>query len=234
MFYFRLNKMTIFDNEESKFLWHKDEADVRIVSFITTGNNELPNLGEWIGENDETKKKQVLAGIIDHVVAKHILTEVEHVKDGQTLTFGDTGYVVYQTEKIPQDFNWCLLVLNSKQDLRDLGEQIGSIVDAPEFDSFAASLAILVAGAVNPSYIAGVAIAKFITMTTASVLKQKGDKQLGLLYMSLNRTEHYLHGERKRDDVPDLTGNLRIDYSIFGFDSSDSSLSMHKRLASSR
>ena len=36
--------------------------------------------------------------------------------------------------------------------------------------------------------------------------------------MSLNRWEHYPNGERNSEGVPDLTGNMLIDYSIFGFD----------------
>lgn len=218
MFYFRINKIKIFDNEEKRFLWHEDAADVRIISFITTGNDDLPNLNEWLKETDEAKKKELLAGIVAKIVAQRILTEVENVKDGQALTFGDTGYVMYQAKSIPLDFNWCLLVVNSKQNLRNLGKQVGNIASTPEFDTFASNLAKVIAGATNPTFLAGVAIAKYVTSTVADVLKQKGDKQLGMLYMSLNRNEHYIHGERKKDDVPDLTGNLLIDYSIFAFE----------------
>jgi len=42
------------------------------------------------------------------------------------------------------------------------------------------------------------------------------DDQIGLSYQSFNRFEHYPHGERKRDDVPDLSNNVRIAYSLFG------------------
>ena len=42
------------------------------------------------------------------------------------------------------------------------------------------------------------------------------DDQVGLYYLSLNRLEHYPNGERKRDEVPDLSNNVRVDYSIFG------------------
>jgi len=42
------------------------------------------------------------------------------------------------------------------------------------------------------------------------------DDQVGLAYQSFNKPEHYPHGERKRDDVPDLSNNVLIDYSIFG------------------
>lgn len=35
--------------------------------------------------------------------------------------------------------------------------------------------------------------------------------------MSLNKQEHYRYGERKRDGNPDLSGNIRVDHSIFAF-----------------
>ena len=37
-------------------------------------------------------------------------------------------------------------------------------------------------------------------------------------HLSLNRMEYYPNGERKRDDVPDLSNNVRVDDSIFGAD----------------
>lgn len=58
-------------------------------------------------------------------------------------------------------------------------------------------------------------IAKFLTNIVSTTLKNNPDDQLGLLYMSLNKQEHYRYGERKRDGIPDLTGNIRVDYSLF-------------------
>ncbi|MDR1336387.1 MAG: hypothetical protein LBK22_06125 [Tannerella sp.] len=36
----------------------------------------------------------------------------------------------------------------------------------------------------------------------------------------LNRTEHYPHGTRDPQDVYDSTGNIQLDYTLFGFDKS--------------
>lgn len=41
---------------------------------------------------------------------------------------------------------------------------------------------------------------------------------IGILYMSLNRREHYLHGDRKKDNVPDLQNQMTINYPIFAYD----------------
>jgi hypothetical protein len=48
------------------------------------------------------------------------------------------------------------------------------------------------------------------------VLVRNLDDQVGVYYLSLNRIEHYPNDERKRDDVPDLSNNVRDNYSIFG------------------
>ncbi len=42
------------------------------------------------------------------------------------------------------------------------------------------------------------------------------DDQVGLYYLSLNRMEHNPNGQCKRDDVPDLSNNVQVNYSIFG------------------
>jgi hypothetical protein len=55
-----------------------------------------------------------------------------------------------------------------------------------------------------------------VSRAIPQVLVRNRDDQVGLYYLSLNRMEHYPNGERKRDDVPDLSNNVRVDYSIFG------------------
>jgi hypothetical protein len=219
MFYFRINKLRILDNRTSAFLFFKkDLADVKIVSFVTTDNADLPELDAWFRERDPAKKKALLAAAVSGVVASRILTEVDHVKDNQTLTFGDTGYVLYQTTGVPENFNWCFTAVKSKRGTREFGATLAGIVSDPEFDGFSGNLGTLISKAGNPVYEAGVAVAKFVTGTAAKILQASGDDQIGILYMSLNRPQHYVHGERKADDVPDLTGNLIVDYSLFGYE----------------
>jgi hypothetical protein len=36
--------------------------------------------------------------------------------------------------------------------------------------------------------------------------------------MPLNHEAHYPHGICNRQDVPDSTGNIRVDYTLFGFE----------------
>jgi hypothetical protein len=221
MFYFRLNKLKILDNRTDAFLFFKkDLATVKIMSFVTTDNADLPDLEIWINENDPAKKQVALANAVAAVLASRILIPIEQVKDNQTMTFGDAGYVVFESPKIPDNFNWCFLAMKDERSTRQAGQILNSVLADPEFGSFSSQLGILVAGAVNPIFSAAVEVAKFTTGIVGKILANDGDQQVGLLYTSLNRQQHYPHGIRNSDDVSDLIGNMRVDYAIFGVDTS--------------
>lgn len=218
MFYFRINKLRVLDNRTRAFLFFKkDLANVKIISFVTTNNTDLPDLESWMAENDPAKKRTLLSAAVTNLLASRILTPIEHVKDQQTIFFGDTGYVLFEAKTIPDDFNWCFVAVKSNRGERELGQLLGEVLADPGFDSFASNLGTLIVGAANPLFAAGVAVSKFATGVISKILENKGDEQVGLLYMSLDRNEHYPHGVRNSDNVPDLTGNLLIDYAVFGF-----------------
>jgi len=219
MFYFRIDKVRILDNRENGFLFFsRDLAEIKLVSFITTGDTAFPDLDPFLAETDPEKKKKLAAAMVTQVVSNRNLATIDNVKDDQRITFGDTGYVVFQADRIPQDFNWCFVALEDDGDVRDVGASIDEVLQNPGFDAFTANLAVLVGAAANPGFAAGVVVSKFVAGVVADNLKKKKDDLAGLLYMSLNRREHYPHGERKRDDVGDLTGNMFVDYSLFGFE----------------
>lgn len=224
MFYFRLNKVVILDNGAIKpFLgiFGHDFADVKFLSFVTPSNIDLPSLDAFIQETDATKRKALLASAVQEVVASRELTEVSRVTDHAVLTFGDTGYVLYQSDDIPESFNWTFLAIKSNQGFRNVGQHTQEVLQDPAFGTFSTDLLTLVttaAGAANPAYAAGIAIAKFAAQIAAQNMARTGDKQLGLVYMSLDRVQHYPHGERKSDGVVDLTNNMTFDYSIFAFE----------------
>jgi hypothetical protein len=155
------------------------------------------------------------------VVASRELTQVSRVTDHAKLTFGDTGYVLYESDEIPESFNWTFLAIKSNRGFRDAGAHAREVLQDPGFGQFSQDLFTLIstgAAAVNPAYAAGAAVAKFAAQIAAQNMAKTGDRQLGLVYMSLNRAEHYPHGERKADDVTDLTNNMTFDYSIFAFE----------------
>ncbi len=221
MFFFRINKLRIVDNKEKpKYLglFGPDIAQIKIISFVTTDNMALPDMTEFLQTNDPIQRKNVLKAAVSQVVESRILTMVDNIKDNHIMFFGDTGYVLYHSKNIPEHFDWQFVVYESDKSLRDTALMIEDIVNDEEFDNFTTNLSTLIMGAVNPAYTASVAIGKFATKVTLKIASKNDDDMIGIVYMSLNRWEHYPFGERKKDDVPDMTNNMLIDYSIFGFD----------------
>lgn len=219
MFYFRVNKIRIVDNRESGFWFFKrDLAEIKLISFITTGDTSFPDLDGFVSATDPAEKARLAETMVKQVVSSRLLTTVRDVRDGQTLTFGDTGYVLYQAESIPSDFHWCLLALEDDGGDRKLGEAIKGIAQHDKFGEFTDALAVAVKAAANPAFAAGVTITGFVSTVVARFLEDNRDDMVGLLYASFDRATHYPHGERKRDDVVDLTKNMYVDYSIFGFE----------------
>ena len=218
MFFFRLNKITIFDNREGKglFFFGRSRAEVKIMSFVATEFIHMPDLSALQETVDPVVQKKLLEQAVAAVIDSRILTTVQNVRDNQKLTFGDSGFVVYKSDKIPEHFDWLLLVLEEDKDVREGAALVQHIVNHREFGNFTNQLITSLGAAANPMVMAAVQIAKFAVNVITEKGKKNKDDQIGLLYMSLNRKEHYPFGERKRDDVPDLTQNMLVDYSLFG------------------
>ena len=219
MFYFRINRLKIIDNREKRqFLrvFGSDRAEVKLNSFITTDETQLPDMDELLATTDPRRTKALFKAAVEHVVSSRVFTTIQNVTDNHEMTFGDTGYVLYQTETIPDNFNWILLAIETDADVREVGKELNSVIEDREFDSFVANTLAVAAAASNPSYVAAVGIGKYVVKMLAERRENNKDDMIGVLYTSLNRHEHYPHGERKRDNVPDLTNNMFIDYSMFG------------------
>ena len=209
-FVFRLNKLKVINNRD----WGPGE--LKMLSFVTGQDVNLPVLDDLQRTTDPELKKQLITAAAQSVLSAKVLMQLDNVRDGHQILFGDTGYALYTTDKIPVSFNWSLMLFEIDEDINNLGEKIDGIVDAPGFDGFVSNVLVLAGAAANPAAAAGIAIAKYVIGLVADSMIDNKDDQIGLAYQSFNRFEHYLHGERKRDDVSDLSGNVRIDYSIFG------------------
>ena len=218
MFYFRINRIKIFDNHVHRVIDRRDKADVEILSFVNTESSLLPQLKGLTSAKTEADQKAVLAKAVTAAVEARILTPIENVKDYHELLFGDTGYVLFQTDKIPESLHWQMLVIGSKARMRDRAKLAQDIVSSNDFGTFAANVLAVAGASANPIAYTAMEIGKFITNTIIKLYANKRDDMLGLVYQSWNRQEHYKHGERKKDDQADLTGNIIYDYSIFGFD----------------
>lgn len=209
-FVFRLNELKILNNRE----WGAGE--VKLLSFVTGGDVNLPVLDDLQRTTEPERKKELIKAATQSVLSSKVLMQLDNVRDGHLMTFGDTGYALYTSSKIPISFNWTLMLFEIDEDINNLGKDIDGVINRPEFDSFVNDVLILASAATNPVAAAGVAIAKYTLGVVANSMIKNKDDQIGLAYLSFNKFEHYPHGERKRDDVPDLSGNVFIDYSIFG------------------
>ena len=209
-FVFRLNKLKIIKNREI------GPADVKVLSFLTVDNIALPDLDQLVKTDEAAERKALTQIAVQSVLNAKVLMEVEHVKDDQVLTFGDTGYALYTSQTIPQSFNWSLLVLASGRTLQFWEEQVNNVLNDPKFGNFAEDLVSVLKVAMNPAMTAGLTISKFILDKTTGMMKQNNAQQIGVLYQSFDRYEHYPQGERSVSEEPDLTNNMFIDYSIFG------------------
>lgn len=216
MFYFRVNRIKIHDNRSERMhlgLFGPDQTDVQLISFVTTADQALPDLGEYQAAPVD-RQKVLLGSYLEHVVGSRLLTPVQNVKDGHILTFGDTGYVLHRADRIPQDFSWVLLAVKSGPE-RSQDEVLERAVEHPGFDLLRDRVAQILRQAA-PAFHVAVEVGRFLASILAG--DPEDGRQLGLLYMTLNRQEHYPHGERNRQEVADLTGNLLVDYSMFGLD----------------
>jgi hypothetical protein len=220
MFYFRINKVRIGSNREGVPFWarlfEKDEAEVELWSFVTADNMELPDMSEFLAVNDARRRKEIVGELTKKVLSSRKIAPIQNVKDNQTLTFGDTGYVLYQTETIPESFNWNFLAIELDQPERDDASRLQTMMDEPEFDKFTGNLVNVLSRVPSPGLQAVISVGKFITSSILKDLQNDKNDLIGVLFMSLNRQEHYRHGERKKDNVPDLTSNMWVDYSMFG------------------
>ena len=78
---------------------------MKLASFIATEQTRLPVVDELLATNDARRQRALMEAAVSDVVGARVLTTIENVKDDHEMTFGDTGYVLYQSERIPADLN---------------------------------------------------------------------------------------------------------------------------------
>jgi hypothetical protein len=212
MFYFRINKVKILNNRELI-----GKAEVQFMSFVTTGDTRLPTLQGFMDTTDSTEKKRMVSEAVAQVVSSRVMMPVHKIRDKHQIFFGDTGYVLYQAEKMPQDFNWQFIAIELDDRTRDNAALVASILTEDTISSLVTAVTT-VASVSNPVVGAVTVIVQIVAEKVAQIFKHDKDDIIGLLLMSLNRREHYLHGLRDKQDVQDLSGNMFVDYSIFGYE----------------
>lgn len=211
MFYLRLNKLRIYSNGALLGM-----TEVQLMSFVTLGEADFPMLNDFYRTSDPTVKRELVAQAVSRVVSSRVMPEIQRVKDNQLIFFGDTGYNVFVANTIPESVNWMLLAIKSNQQLVDNATLLTQILTEQYLTKLVGTLGVL-AGAASPIT---AAVTTLTTLVAESVLKlciNAHDRQLGMLLTSFTRQEHYPYGKRDMQNVPDATGNMKVDYTIFGF-----------------
>jgi hypothetical protein len=211
MFYLRLNKIRIHSNGALL-----GRSELQLMSFVTLGEEDFPMLDEFYRTSDAQLKKQLVAQAVTKVISTRIIPQIQRVKDNQLIYFGDTGYNVFVNDTIPQDLNWMLLAIKSNQQMVDNAQLASEILTDKNLIKLVDAIALL-ASMTNPVTAAVSTLSTLIAQSVLKVCTQARDNQLGLYIASFVRQEHYPYGKRDAQDVPDTTGNMNVDYTIFGF-----------------
>ncbi|MDR1527136.1 MAG: hypothetical protein LBS46_05630, partial [Dysgonamonadaceae bacterium] len=166
-------------------------------------------------EREEKLVEQVLleAGVL----AQTKSLEINNVKDNQSLTFGESGLVVYSSERIPDELNIQLWVIESDTDIREFALDADQVLDSAAFKGLFAAVEVALA-VTNPIVSGAIAVGGVVTDLLRRKLRANKDDLVGYWQTTLNRAEHYPHGVRDKQDVYDTTGNILVDYTLFGYE----------------
>ncbi|NVN96409.1 MAG: hypothetical protein HXX18_14130 [Bacteroidetes bacterium] len=220
MFHFRINRIKISDTKEynSSLIFEPKSSVIKFINFITTENSLLPDMSYFLKTTDISQKKIVLRQVIKKVISTRIYKEINPMADDHTLLFGTPGYVLYKSNQVPNNFEWQFIACENDQDMGDEGQMLENIVNDSNFTNFTNYLAGSIGKTDNPSHSAAVSIARYALNVTSRIAQQNHNALLGISYTSLNRRQHYIYGGRKKERISDLTNNVFVDYSIFGYD----------------
>jgi hypothetical protein len=231
MFYARINKIKVFNNREG-FLGLFNSAEVRIYGYVTgsvahaetQGNTKtqgiasLLTLGDLADLPDDRARRERLQQAVSAEVnrfSQSVSLEINGVKDNQSLLFGDTGFVIYQNDVIPDTLHLQLWVIEADEDVRNLALDVDTVLDSDAFKGLLASVGTVLA-VTHPVLTASIAVGGIVARLLREKLRANKDDLVGYWQTTLNRAEHYPHGLRDRQDTPDTTGNILVDYTIFG------------------
>jgi hypothetical protein len=230
MFYSRINKIKVFDNREGFLGLFNKRAEIRIYSYVKA-STVLPALSasdhssgiaisELLGLPDEAARKQRLLDAVlaetNHLAQSSSL-EIDGVKDNQTLLFGDSGLVIFSSERIPDKLDLQLWVIEADNDVRNFVIEADKVLDSDAFKGLFAAVEATLA-ITNPVISGVIAVAGVVINIIRKRLRENKDDLVGYWQASFNRAEHYPHGVRDKQDVYDTTGNILVDYTLFGYE----------------
>ena len=211
MFYLKVNKVKILNNRELI-----GKAEIQFMSFVTPGESDFPSLKEFFDTNDENQKKEIVKQAMAQVIGSRKLLPVYKFKDNQEVAFGDTGYILYEAEKTPKDFNWMFLAIELDKRTRQDADLASKIITDQNVSNVVGSIEKL-ASVANPVAGAITELTTFVAKSVTEVMKNDRDDQAGFFLSSFIEQEDYPNGRREKEDVPDLTSNMYIGYSIVSY-----------------
>ena len=209
-FTLRINKIKVKDNREI------GKGELKLLSFVTTEDQPLPLLDDYFSINDPQQKKEILKLAAEAVVSSKVLMQLDYVSDNHEINFGDTGYALWTSGQVINSFNWQMVLVEVDDDVREVGAKIEGYLGDSDFDKFLDNVMTLVGVATNPTVTLSIAVAKYIIGKVAKELISNKDDQVGLVYQSFARGLDYPALDRQASGVPDMSGNLSIDYRIYG------------------
>ena len=186
------------------------------MSFVTSGEADFPNFSEFFSTNDSEKKSKIIQDAVSKVLSSRIVPQIDKVRDNQTIFFGESGLIVHKAASIPDDINWMVLAIESDKNTRDNAKLLNTLLERKQIDSIAASISTIVKAS-SPVAMAISALTSIIADSIIKVFSEDKDDQVGLFISSLIKSEHYPHGKRDAQNIPDSTGNMFLDYTIFAY-----------------
>ncbi|MDR1985310.1 MAG: hypothetical protein LBQ28_10915 [Prevotellaceae bacterium] len=227
MFYARINKIKVFDNREGFLGIFNRHAELRIYSYVAGAGyvseqiqSPQLSLADLMDLQDEAARRQKLLEAVladaKHFAQSYSL-EINRVKDNQTLLFGESGLVIYQRDTIPDKLDIQLWVIESDEDIRNFAVDADNVLNSDEFKGLFTTVETALTIA-NPVVAGTIAVSGVVVNILRRKLRNNKDDLVGYWQDSLNRIEHYPHGTRDRQDVYDTTGNILVDYTLFGFE----------------
>jgi hypothetical protein len=223
MFYTRINKIKVFNNREGFLGLFNRTAELRIYSLasspVSATENPPLSISDLLGLDHSARKTRLLESVLAEAgrFGQCQSLEINGVKDNQTLLFGETGLVIYSSEDIPDELNIQIWAIESDEDIRNFAIDADQVLDSEAFKGLFAAVetALIVA---NPVISGAIAVGGVVTGLLRNKLRTNRDDLVGYWQASLVREQDYPHGTRDRQDVYDTTGNMLVDYTLFGFE----------------
>jgi hypothetical protein len=125
--------------------------------------------------------------------------------------------VIYASDPIPDELDIRLWVIESDADVRNFAVEADKVLDSDAFKAIFMTVETALAAAA-PVVSGAIAVGGVAVDLLRRNLRANQDDLAGYWQVSLNRAEHYPHGARDRQDVYDTTGNILVDYTLFGFE----------------